>query len=121
MTRQRNTIKVSEVIGGNSAITREDGQQVYLRIDELLSQGIDVELDFDDIDFLITVFLNAAIGQLYKKYSSEYLNDHVELINLKSEHREHFRDVIEFAKKFFTDDASRDVSEQQLNQVFEDE
>lgn len=121
MTRQQSTIKVCDVIGSNSAITREDGEKLYQQIDKLLTQNIDVILDFEKIDFLITVFLNAAIGQLYKKYTSEDLNNHVNLINIKSEHREHFKDVIEFAKKFFKEDVSHEVSEQQIDQIFEDE
>lgn len=95
-------ITIFEEVGGNSAISVEDGSNIFHKIDSALSQNLSVTLDFQNIDLIITAFLNAAIGQLYSKYTSEKLNQNLELINIKPEDVRLFKKVIERAKEFFS-------------------
>ena len=94
-------ISVFEEVGGNSAIRVDDGTRIYQKIDAAISNGRSITLDFQNIDLIITAFLNAAIGQLYSKYSSEDLNSRIELKNIKPEDVRLFKKVIERAKEFF--------------------
>jgi len=95
-------ITIFEEVGGNSAISVEDGTNIFRKIDSAISQGLSVQLDFQNIDLIITAFLNAAIGQLYSKYSSDELNQKLELKNIKPEDIRLFIKVIERAKDFFS-------------------
>jgi hypothetical protein len=102
MNNENFVIRIFEEVGGGSAISVDDGSAIYRKIDAALSQGLKVQLDFQNIDLIITAFLNAAIGQLYSKYSSEVLNEKLKLINVKPEDVRLFKKVIERAKEFFT-------------------
>jgi hypothetical protein len=103
MDKSDRIIKVYDVVGGDSAITDTDGKLVYDEVDKLLTNGLKVVLDFSNINFMITVFLNAAIGQLYKKYTSEQLNRDLKMVHLSDYDHKHMQDVIDYAKKFFNE------------------
>ncbi|HOU99101.1 MAG TPA: STAS-like domain-containing protein [Bacteroidales bacterium] len=94
-------ISIYNEVNGDSAISVDDGEKVFKKIDQALSNNLKVELDFQNINLIITAFLNAAIGQLYSKYSSEELNNNLKLLNIKQEDIPLFQLVIERAKKYF--------------------
>lgn len=96
-------ISIYNEVNSDSAISVDDGEKVFKKIDQALSNNIKVELDFQNINLIITAFLNAAIGQLYSKYSSEELNNNLKLVNIKPEDKSLFQLVIERAKKYFED------------------
>lgn len=100
MGNDRFMITIFEEVGGNSAISVDDGTRVYHKIDAAISDGLTITLDFQDIDLIIAAFLNAAIGQLYSKYSSEYLKSLIELKNVKPCDARLFKKVIERAGEF---------------------
>jgi len=95
-------ISVFDEIGGESAISVSDGNALFQKIDKAITQGVEVVLDFQNINFIITAFLNAAIGQLYSKYTSEQLQMKLKLKNVKSEDVSLFKLVIERAKEYFS-------------------
>jgi len=94
-------IRIFDEIGGDSAISVDDGIIVYNKIDKAFTQSLNVTLDFQNIDLLITAFLNAAIGQLYSKYTSDFLTENLNLINVKPEDVRLFQQVIQRAKEYF--------------------
>lgn len=59
-------------------------------------------LDFQNINLIITAFLNACIGQLYSKYTSEQLRGSLILENIKLENNHLFNKVIKRAKEYFS-------------------
>lgn len=95
-------IRVFDEIGSESAISVSDGDALFHKIDKAITQGVEVVLDFQNINFIITAFLNAAIGQLYSKYTSEQLQVKLKLKNVKSEDVGLFKLVIERAKEYFS-------------------
>ncbi|HNW97109.1 MAG TPA: STAS-like domain-containing protein [Bacteroidales bacterium] len=101
MEIEKYTINIFNEIGGDSAISVDDGDMIYKKIDNALSQGLIVILDFQNINLIITAFLNAAIGQLYSKYTSEQLNSNLKLENIKPEDVLLFIKVIKNAKNYF--------------------
>ncbi len=96
-------IRIYDEVGGDSAISVDDGDALFKKIDSALSQDLNVVLDFQNINLIITAFLNAAIGQLYSKYTSEQLNEKLKLENIKPEDVHLFKKVIERAKEYFSD------------------
>lgn len=68
-------INIAEKTGSPSALTQEQGNLIYNEILPVIQQGDQVTLDFDQIERMISPFLNNAIGQLYGTYNSEQISD----------------------------------------------
>lgn len=105
-------IKINEVIGGNFAVTTDDGNLVFNLIDKNLSGNEKTKLDFSDVIVLTTAFLNAAIGQLYSKYKSDEIAPFLKLINVADEDKILFKKVTERAKEYF---ANKEIFEKNSN------
>lgn len=103
MTIDNYIIRIYDDVGGDSAISVDDGDLLFKKIDNALQNNLTVVLDFQNINLIITAFLNAAIGQLYSKYTSEQLNEKLKLENIKPEDVYLFKKVIETAKDYFAD------------------
>ncbi len=100
MEAKLKNIKVIEIINRNSAVSSDDGENVYTNIIEAFKEGYIVELDFFNISLMTTAFLNTAIGQLYSIYSSEKLNTSLKLKNVAQEDRILFKKVVDRAKQY---------------------
>jgi len=96
-------LKVRDLIGTNLAVSTENGEKVYNEVEKSLNKGEEVTLDFEDINIIITAFLNAAIGSLFKnqKYSQQFLNKNVYLKNVDTSDNKLFEEVIQRAKEYF--------------------
>ena len=94
-------IKINEVIGGNFAVTTDDGNLVFNLLDKNLEEQKKTKLDFSEVIVLTTAFLNAAIGQLYSKYKSEEISPYLKLINVADEDKILVKKVTERAKEYF--------------------
>jgi hypothetical protein len=93
---------ISDIINGTSAVSSDDGQLVYEKMEKALQNDKKVELDFKDIEILTTAFLNAAIGQLYSNHTSEELNSRLKVENVSQEDLTLFKKVIHRAKEYYT-------------------
>jgi len=67
----RVSIRVADLIGGPLCISAEDGQKVFEKILPLLKKSRSVNISFDHVDMVISLFLNVAIGQLYGSFSED--------------------------------------------------
>lgn len=94
-------IKVASVIGSSAAFTPSSGEKVYNEIISCLKQNNTTAIDFQDVELITTAFLNAAIGQLYKDYTSEFLNKRLQIVNLSADDAVRFKMVVETAKEYF--------------------
>lgn len=68
---EKKTIVIRDVVGSANWIQVVDGTKVYEQILPALKDGKNVELSFKGRTFVITAFLNAAIGKLYNGQFSE--------------------------------------------------
>ena len=109
MSKNKYLIRVYDEISGDSAINPEKGDSIFKKIDDALTKGLYVTLDFQNVNFVITAFLNTAIGQLYSKYTSSQLKESFSIINVKEEDMPRFNSVIANAKIFFESDKGEDV------------
>jgi hypothetical protein len=103
------TIKVYEIIGGPDAISTDDGQAVFERIDKAFVEEMKVILDFQNIDLIISTFLNAAVGQLYGSYSEVFIPEHIGVANMTSEDQNLLRIVTRRAKEYFKNQKEMDI------------
>ena len=115
---ERRIINIFDVVGGKAAVSTEDGERLFEAISAFLEKDFEVVLDFANIETLITTFLNAAIGQLYSKYDSPFLREHLSTSNLQPEDKERMIKTIERAKEYFKD---KDNLEKDIREAFDNE
>lgn len=96
-------IIISKIIKTNFAVTTEDGNSIFQLLNSNLNVGKKIVLDFDGINLMTTAFLNAVIGQLYSNnaYSSDFLNENLELVNVQDSDKHLFPMVVKRAKEYF--------------------
>ena len=117
---ERKIINIFDVVGGKAAVSTEDGERLFETISAFLEKDFEVVLDFANIETLITTFLNAAIGQLYSKYDSPFLREHLSVRGLQPEDRKRMIDVIEGAKEYFKEKDKGNV-EDSIREALDDE
>ena len=115
---EQKKINIFDLVGGKAAVSTEDGERLFETISVFLEKDFEVVLDFANIEMLITTFLNAAIGQLYSKYDSPFLKEHLSVSGLQPEDRERMIKTIERAKEYFKD---KDNLEKDIGEAFDDE
>lgn len=96
-------INVSAVLDSPSALTQEQGKQIYKLVSEAIRAKQRVTLDFDGIESMISPFLNNAIGKLYGEFSSETIKTFLNLKNFPPEKNSTLIIVIQNAKKYYED------------------
>ncbi len=113
------TCIVRDIIGGEDAITLDDGQKVYDRVHPDLAAGHSVELDFAGVSVFASQFFNAALGQLLKEHKPEDLNRLLRLSNLSPVGLAVVRRVIENAKRYYSEPNYREAQRQVLQAMSE--
>jgi hypothetical protein len=103
MEKESIRLLVADIIRNDTAVSTDDGDRVFQMIKSNFTKGYFITLDFDQIHLLTTAFLNAAIGQLYSEYKSDFLNKNLKLTNVAEEDKILFLKVIERAKEYFED------------------
>ena len=93
-------IKISDLTGPN-CISYSDGLRIYDLLHSSLQKDSSVELDFEGVRVLVSVFLNAAIGRLLEDYSVEDLNRTLRISNLPAGGEETLRRVIETSNDYY--------------------
>lgn len=96
-------LNVRERIGTPSAITQEEGNLIYEDICCAIENKEVIELDFIEIESMISPFLNNAIGKLYANYSSEQISAYLKLKNVPPEKIATINMVINNAKRYYAD------------------
>jgi hypothetical protein len=95
------TINIFEQIGGSAAVSSDDGGAIFNYIVKALNNKMKVILDFNNIELITSTFLNTAIGQLYSKYDSPFLKEHLQVENMAKEDIRLLKKVVERAKEYF--------------------
>jgi len=96
-------IGVVEVVGDAICVSQDDGQRLFEVLRGALDSGQNVALSFVGVRTLTTAFLNAAVGQLLRFYSSDELRARVLFRALSGEQVKMLREVIERAGHYFSD------------------
>lgn len=99
-------VDVQKIVG-DSALTLEDGQNLYELIKPSLENGEKVCLDFSGISLFASLFFNAAVGQLLKDFRPDSLNTLLSIQAISPTGSETMRRSIENAKSFYASDDFR--------------
>lgn len=99
------TLSLYEIVGSPLCVASGDGQKVYDRIAAALNDGRGIILSFRNITTLTSAFLNAAVGQLYGKFSEEQIRASLEVDDMQSDDQELLKRVVDTAKEYFKDPA----------------
>jgi hypothetical protein len=110
-------IVVSDIVRSPFAISTEEGSQLFYIMDRLFTESKDVCLDFKDINIIVSTFLNASIGQLYSKYDSAFLKEHLVVVNMTRDDLNILKKVTDRAKEYF---ANKEGFENTLKDHFPD-
>ena len=102
------TLRVSDLIGSPLCISAEDGQKVFDRLTPLLREGKQVNVSFERVKTLISLFLNASIGQLYGTFNEDQIRAQVKIIGLAEDDLDMLRRVVENAKKYYANQPAYD-------------
>ncbi len=114
---KENQILIKNFILSDIAVVAEDGKKINTEIRRYLDANESVIIDFDGIELVNTAFLNTAIGELYKDYTSDFLNEHLTILLNESDFKS-LKLVIERAKDFYNDTDSFNDS---VRKSFKDE
>lgn len=96
-------INIVSTIGNNICIAAEDGEKIYTVIQKALHEGKRVEISFKGIEDLTSLFLNAAIGQLYNEFKENELKERLSVVDATSQDLETLKRSVERAKEYFKD------------------
>ena len=94
---------LKDILQHDTAITYEDGEKVYALIFQALTEEKKVILDFQGITLVIPAFLHAAIGELYKDFDSDFLNNYLILKNIEGTNKVLLDMVIKYTKQYIAD------------------
>lgn len=88
---------------GERAILDSDGDMVYQEVLSCLKENENVELSFENVTTILSIFTTSAIGQLYKNFDSEFLNEHLTISHMSTEDLISLKRVNERAKQFYSE------------------
>ncbi len=112
---QELSLSVFEMIGNPLAVASDDGQKVFDRVSAGLKEGKTVALSFRNVKSITSAFLNAAIGQLYGKFSEEQIRAQLKVLDVQPDDLVLLKRVVDTAKAYFADpERFRDVARKVL-------
>lgn len=95
-------LNIIEIVNDADWIDIDQGQLVFDRIFQILQEGDSVELSFAGHDMMLTVFLNAAVGQLYNgKLDRTLVQEKLTFVDITEDDREKVQRVISNAVRYY--------------------
>jgi len=96
-------LSVFEIVGNPACVASSDGQNVFERLEAALEKERRVTLSFRNVTTLTSAFLNAAIGQLYGKFSEEKIRSLLNVQDMAQDDMALLKRVVETAKQYLKD------------------
>ena len=94
-------VRVFDIVGGPLCVSADDGQTVHDKIAPLLREGRKVSISFEKVETLISVFLNAAVGQLYGEFPEDRIRELLSVRDMTPEDLTLLKRVVDNAKVYF--------------------
>ncbi|MDO5320235.1 MAG: STAS-like domain-containing protein [bacterium] len=98
---EKTEIVIKDIVGSANWIQVADGAKVYDKILLALKAGSEVVLSFAGRTFVITAFLNAAIGKLYNGQFTDADLAHLSYANTEVSDDEKIQRVVANAKVYY--------------------
>lgn len=93
-------IRVFDIVGP-ICTSEEDGQAIHDKIAPLLREGRRVSVSFAKVETIISLFLNAAIGQLYGELPEDRIRDLLSVREMAQPDLSLLKRVVDNAKLYF--------------------
>ena len=103
-------VRVFDIVGGPLGVSAEDGQRVHDKIAPLLREGQKVVLSFEQVETLISAFLNGAIGQLYGEFPEERIRELLSVRDMEADDQAVLKRVVDNAKRYFANRPAHDAA-----------
>lgn len=94
-------IKVYDITGSRAVLDTPDGDEILNKLLEYFNDGHTVILDFQNVNTILSMFLNSAIAPLYEKYDSDFLKEHLIIKNMSNDDKITLKRVNSRAKQFY--------------------
>ena len=79
-------IDVREIIGKPIAVSSDDAAKVKKEVLKSIEADDNIEVSFENIDMLISHFLNVSIGELYAEYDNKWeILDNIKYIGINAD------------------------------------
>lgn len=102
-------VSIEDILKTTNWISSEDGTKVYDVIHQHLKAGEEVALSFKGGVFIVTPFLNAAIGRLYSgEFSEGDLTSRLKYVDCDEFASDKITRVVANAKAYYADPALHD-------------
>lgn len=111
-------VNIFELISSHAAVSTDDGDKLYERINKILQSKNKAVLDFNNIELITSTFLNSSIGKLYGYYESSFIKDHLSIENLSDDDILLLKKVIDRAKEYFFE---KEKVEKGIRETFKDD
>lgn len=98
-------IDLVSIVGSGICVAPEDAEKVFCEILKALEQGKKVEISFDGVEDLTSLFVNTAIGQLYSEFSEEHLRSRLSVVHASAQDLATLKRSVDRAKEYFKDPA----------------
>ena len=116
---ERIKLRIFDIVGSPVWVATEDGQRIYEKITTAFKAQRAVDLSFAHRENLITAFINAAVGQLYKgDYSDEFLQENLSFVEITDDDRVMLERAVANAKRYF---ANKQAYDQAWGEVVDEE
>ena len=96
-------INIADLIGKPRGISAADGEMVFKEIYPFVKEGSPVTLSFTGIRMVITAFLNAAIGKLYRDIPFDEVDRLLEVTDLADAFQPALEHSKTWSKTFYAD------------------
>ena len=98
-------IRLVSIVGHGICIDSEDGERVYDLILKALREDKNVEISFEGVEDVTSLFLNAAIGQLYdpRLGFSEELRNRLSVTDISRQDSLTLKHSVDRAKEYYKD------------------
>jgi len=99
---ERIVIRPYEAVGSPLCVASEDGERVHGLLQAALRERRQVDLSFENVSVLTSVFLNSAVGQLYGEFPVEVIRASLSVRDISQGDAELLRCVVTTAKSYFS-------------------
>lgn len=97
------TLGLFEVVGSQLCVASDDGQKVHDQLAKALREGRRVTLSFANVTAVTSAFLNAAVGQLYRSFTSDQIRALLTVEGIEPDDLALLKRVNDTAKEYFRD------------------
>jgi len=104
------TVRIFDIVGGPVGVSADDGQRVHDKIAPLMREEQPIVLSFEQMETMISTFLNAAVGQLYGEFSEELIRGLLSVRDMEADDQEVLKRVVDNAKRYFANRAAHDAA-----------